>query len=200
MTNTDPTFEGMQRNVRDAVRIHSGVFLAQGIIMTLLGIAAIIWPQVSTIAVDVSVGWLLLLSGVLGLVLMFYAPNAASFFWSLMTGALTLFAGMLLLWHPIAGVVSLTLVLAAFFVAEGVFQIAAGVSNRSAFPESWLWMVLSGVTDLVLAFLIISGLPGSAAWALGLIVGVNLITSGVAIIIVASTVKAALKELERTVR
>jgi uncharacterized membrane protein HdeD (DUF308 family) len=161
--------------------------------MTLLGVAAVIWPQFSSLAVDVYVGWILLFSGVMGLVMMFSAPSAAAFLWSLLTSALALFAGVLLLWHPIEGVVTLTLVLIAFFIAEGAFQIAAAFSYRTAFPESWGWMLASGIADLLLAAVIMAGWPASAVWAIGLIVGVNLITSGVAIASVASSVRSLTK-------
>lgn len=194
------TVDTMQQSIRDVVRVHSGLFLAQGIIMTLLGVAAVVWPQISSLAVDVYVGWILLFSGVVGLAMMFFAPNAAGFFWSLLSGALALFAGVLLLWHPVAGVASLTLVLVAFFTAEGVFQIAAALAHRSSFPESWGWMLVSGIADLILAGLIIAGWPASAGWALGLIVGVNLITSGVAIIVVASAARRAVTTLEKRAR
>jgi len=183
----------MHQAIRDTVRMHSGLFLAQGVITTVLGIAALVWPQVSSLAIEIYVGWLLLLSGIMGLIVMFFAPNVAGFLWTLLTAALSLFAGVVLLWHPVEGVVSLTLLLVAFFVAEGVFQIAAAFSYRSAFPESWTWMLLSGVADLILAFLLIAGWPSSAAWALGVVVGVNLITSGVATIVVASAVRRALR-------
>jgi uncharacterized membrane protein HdeD (DUF308 family) len=179
----------MQQEIRETVRVNSGLFLAQGIIITLLGIAAVIWPQFSSLAVDVYVGWIFLFSGVVGLAMMFFAPSVGGFLWMLLTGALALFAGVLLLWHPIEGVVSLTLVLVAFFIAEGLFQIAAAFGYRTAFPDSWVWMLVSGVIDLILAGLIIAGWPGSASWALGLIVGVNLISSGLAIVMVASATR-----------
>lgn len=190
MVDTTPN---LQRAVRDTVRAHSGLFLAQGVITTVLGIAALVWPQISSLAVELYVGWLLLLSGIMGLIVMFFAPNVAGFLWTLLTAALTLFAGVLLLWHPVEGVVSLTLLLVAFFVAEGVFQIAAAFGYRSAFPEAWIWMLLSGVADIILALLLIAGWPSSASWALGLIVGVNLMTSGVATIVVASAVRRAVR-------
>jgi uncharacterized membrane protein HdeD (DUF308 family) len=186
---TSTTIADLHKTIRDTVHLHSGLFLAQGIVMTLLGFAAVIWPLISGVAVDLYVGWLFVFSGVTALAITFAAPRMSGFFWSLLTGALALFAGVLLLWHPVQGVVTLTLVLVAFFVAEGVFQIAAAFGVRGAFPESWGWMLVSGVIDLVLAGLIIAGWPGSAAWALGVVVGVNLISSGVAITMVASTVR-----------
>jgi len=186
-------------SIRDVVRLHSGLLLAQGVILTLLGVAAVIWPQISSLAVDVYVGWILLFSGVVGLVMMFFAPNVGGFFWSLLTGALALFAGVLLLWHPAEGVVSLTLVLVAFFIAEGVFQIAGAIVARSEFPDSWGWMLASGIVDLVLAGLIIVGWPSSANWALGTVVGVNLMTSGVAIIMVANATRNIARTIEKVI-
>lgn len=198
MSSSDVPFDS-RGAVREGVRAHAGLFVAQGVIMTLLGIAAVAWPHISSIAVELYVGWLLLLGGVVSLVMMFFAPNAAGFFWSLLTGALALFAGVLLLWDPVAGVVALTMVLVAFFIAEGVFQTAAGFAYRTAFPDTWGWMVASGVADLALALLIIAGWPSTAAWALGLIVGVSLITSGVATIMVASAARRALTVAEKPV-
>jgi uncharacterized membrane protein HdeD (DUF308 family) len=200
MASSSTTVDNLQQAVRDAVRYHSGVLMAQGIILTLLGVAALIWPQISSLAVDVFVGWILLLSGIMGLVIMFYAPNVAGFLWSLLTGALALFAGLLLLWHPVQGAASLTLVLVAFFIVEGAFQSAAAVGYRSVFPDAWGWMLASGIADFVLAALIIAGWPSSASWALGTIVGVNLITSGVAITVVSSTVRRVASFAEQAMR
>ena len=135
MSTSEPSINDIQHSVRNAVRLHWHLFLAQGVIMTILGVLAILWPQLSTVAVDVYVGWLFLLSGAVGLVTMFFAPSASAFFWSLLTAALSLFVGILLLWHPVEGAISLTLVLVAFFIAEGIFQIVASISYREAFPE-----------------------------------------------------------------
>lgn len=194
MTSSHATPGGIRQSIRETVRFHSGLFIAQGVIMTLLGIAALVWPQISSLAVELYVGWVFLISGIVGLGLMFYAPSGGSFVWALLTSALTLFAGIILLWHPIAGTVSLTLVLTAFFLAEGLFQIMAAISHRNDFPESWGWMVLSGIADLILVALIVAGWPSSAVWVLGVFAGVNLITSGIAILVVATTVRSAARE------
>lgn len=185
LNSTNPAHGDVQRAVDETLRAHWILFLVQGLLMIALGTLAIIWPQISTVAVDIYVGWMFLLSGIIGLVTMFLAPSIPAFLWSLLTAALTLIVGVLLLWHPVEGAVTLTLVLLAFFIVEGVFQIAAAIRYRDAFPDSWGWMVMSGIADLVLAGLIISGWPGTASWALGLIVGVNLISSGLAITMVA---------------
>jgi len=167
------------------------------VIMMILGAVAIIWPQISTLAVEIYVGWIFLLSGIVGLVTMFLAPDVPAFLWSLLTAGLSLFVGVLLLWHPVEGAVSLTLILVAFFIVEGIFQIAAAIRYRDAFPDSWGWMVMSGIADLILAAVIISGWPGTASWALGLIVGVNLITSGLAITMVAAAGRNIVRTIER---
>jgi len=195
MSSSNLSISDMQHAVRDTVRHHWQLFLTQGVIMTILGVLAVIWPQISTVAVDIYVGWLFLLSGVVGLATMFLAQDVQAFLWLLLTAALSLFVGIVLLWHPVEGAVSLTLVLIAFFIVEGIFQIAASVSYRDVFPDSWGWLLASGIADLILAALIIKGWPSTAGWALGLIVGVNLVTSGAAIIMVALAGRSVVKAI-----
>ena len=200
MTSSDPTLSDMQRSVRDTVRLHWQLFLAQGVIMLILGVLAIIWPGISTIAVDIYVGWLFLVSGIVGIFTMFLARDVQAFLWMLLTAALSLFVGIMLVWHPAQGAVSLTMVLTAFFIVEGVFQIVASLSYRDVFPGQWGWMLASGIADLVLAGIIIAGWPGTAGWALGLIVGVNLITSGAAITTVALAARSLVKTVASALR
>lgn len=200
MSSSNATRSDLERSLTETIHTHWVLFLVQGIIMTILGVLAVIWPQISTVAADIYIGWIFLLSGIVGLVAMFWAPSAPGFFWSLITAALSLIVGVLLLWHPVAGVVSLTLALIALFIVEGVFQIATAVRYRDAFPDTWGWMVISGIADLVLAGLIISGWPGTASWALGLIVGVNLITSGLAITMSALAARRVVKTVAGTAR
>jgi uncharacterized membrane protein HdeD (DUF308 family) len=200
MASSNPTLSDMQAAVKDTVRLHWQLFLAQGVIMVILGILAVIWPQISTIAVDVYVGWLFLLSGIVGLAIMFLAQNVQAFLWMLLTAALSLFVGIVLLWHPVEGAASLTLVLIAFFIVEGVFQIVASLSYRDIFPSQWGWMLASGIVDLILAALIIKGWPSTATWALGLIVGINLVTSGAAITMVALAAKNLVETVAKAAR
>jgi uncharacterized membrane protein HdeD (DUF308 family) len=200
MTSANVEANEMRRGIEETMRAHWALFVTQGVIMMILGMLAVIWPQISTIAVDVYIGWMFLLSGIVGLVTMFLAPSVSAFLWSLLTAALSLVVGVMLLWHPVEGTVSLTLVLIAFFIAEGIFQIAAAIRDRDAFPDSWGWMVMSGVTDLILAWLIISGWPGTATWALGLIAGASLITSGLAITMAALAGRSLVKGVASATR
>lgn len=185
--------------VRASLRKNWATFLTQGIVLTVIGLLAVIWPQYSTLAVDICVGWLFLLAGLVGLAGAFYAPSTSDFIWVLLSAALSLFAGVLLLWHPVAGAISLTLVLVAFFLVEAIFQMAMAVRYRHDLPSSWGWLLVSGLVDLALAMLIGSGWPGTSAWALGLLVGVNLVSTGLAILVLALQARRVAKTLGSTV-
>ena len=121
--SASPTLSDMQRAVKDTVHLHWQIFLIQGVIMVILGVLAVVWPQISTIAVDVYVGWLFLLSGVVGIFTMFLARDVQAFLWMLLTAALSLFVGIVLLWHPVEGAVSLTLVLVALSLSKASFRL-----------------------------------------------------------------------------
>jgi len=175
----------MQSSIGESLRTHWRLFLFQGIVMLILGVLAVFAPTTATVAVDIYIGWLFLISGLAGLVLMFSSRDFGAFLWTLLTAALSLAVGIMLVWKPGVGAVSLTIVLTGFFIAEGLFQIVGSFSYRDIVPNSWGWMLLSGIADLVLAAIIIIGWPVSATWAIGLLVGVNLITSGMAVVFTA---------------
>ena len=118
MTSSNSIPSENRRGIEETMQTHWALFLAQGVIMMILGVLAMIWPQISTLAVDIYLGWMFLLSGIVGLATMFLAPSVSAFLWSLLTAALSLVVGVLLLWHPVEGTVSLTLVLIAFFIVR----------------------------------------------------------------------------------
>jgi uncharacterized membrane protein HdeD (DUF308 family) len=186
-----------QNAIRTTMRENWKWFVFQGIVMLILGCLAVAEPVIASVAVDIYIGWLFLFGGVLGLVAMFSARDASAFFWMLLTAALSLAVGIMLIWKPAEGTVSLTMVLTAFFIAEGAFQIAASFSYRDIMPGSWGWLLASGISDLVLAGFIIYFWPESASWTLGLIVGINLITTGLGILITAIEVSKVGKSLKQ---
>ena len=106
------------------------------------------------------------------------------FWWSLLSAILAILAGIVLLAWPLTGILSLTLVLIVFFVIEGIASIMYALEHRSG-TGRWGWMLASGVIDLILAAIIVAGLPESAAWAIGIIVGVNMLLGGVSLIAIA---------------
>jgi len=180
MTTTHPS--DLQLQFKQAVRDHWVLFLIQGLVMTILGLFAVAAPVIVTLAVDIYAGWLFLISGIVGIVTLFTRQNVSSFLWTLIAAVLALVVGFLLIWRPAAGVLSLTLLLIGFFIAEGIVQILAAFKYRSAVGNAWTWMLFSGIVDLVLAAIILMGWPGTAAWTLGLLVGINLFMSGLALV------------------
>ncbi len=195
MASLNPSQTDMQRAIRGTLNAHWRLLLFQGIVLIILGIASVALPVVSTIVVELYVGWLFLIAGIVGLAVMVSSKNVQAFLWSLLTAALSLAAGILLLWKPVEGAVSLTLVLTAFFIVEGVFQSISSIAYRDVIGDSWVWMLLSGLSDLALAAIVISGWPSTAAWVLGLLVGINLITSGWAIVMLAVAGRDVVKTL-----
>jgi|SRR5208337_512168 len=185
MTSLNPDYDNMEHAIKNALGIHWRMFMFEGVTLIILGILAIAAPQVATIAVDVFIGWLFLVAGLVGFFAVFSARDIASFLWSLVPAALSIAVGGLLLWKPAEGAVSLTVLLIALFIVEGVFQIVASIAYRDVIGSSWGWILVSGICDLALAAIIIFGWPITAAWTLGLLVGINLITSGVAIMMAA---------------
>lgn len=197
MTLFNPGQSAMQHSIRDALKLHWRLFMFQGVIMIILGILAIAAPPVATLVVDLYIGWLFLISGVVGLVAMFSVRDIPAFLWTLVTAALSLALGVLLIWKPAAGALSLTVLLTAFFIAEGVFQTVTSIAYREVMADSWSWLLVSGLSDLALAAIIIVGWPMSVAWAIGVIVGVNLLTSGWAIVMMANAGRKLVKAVDQ---
>lgn len=177
--------EEIGRAVAGAIHEHWVLFLVEGIVLVLLGLAAIALPLIATIALTIIIGWLFLISGIVGLITTFWMRQAPGFWWSLLSALVGIGAGIVLLAWPISGSISLTLVLIAFFVVEGIVTIMYAIDHRGQASARWGWMLVSGVVDLILAAIIFSGLPGTALWALGLLVGINLLFGGSALIAMA---------------
>ncbi|WGR92245.1 HdeD family acid-resistance protein [Bradyrhizobium sp. ISRA443] len=165
-----------------AVKQHWKAFLFEGILLVILGIAALIVPPLASLAVTIFLGWMFLISGIGGLIATYWARNMPGFWWSLISAALAVLAGLVLLARPLQGVLTLTIVVGAYFVAEGVATIMYALEHRRELSGRWSWLAVAGLMDIVIAFFIIAGLPGSAQWALGLLVGLNLMFGGATLI------------------
>jgi uncharacterized membrane protein HdeD (DUF308 family) len=172
----------LQSQMRAAVREHWKAFLIEGIVLSILGLAAIIVPQLASLAVTIYLGWMFLIMGILGLVVTFWARGMPGFWWSLISAILAIAAGAILLARPIQGVLTLTIVLGAFFLAEGVATIMYALEHRRELSGRSSWLVVSGAVDIIISGLIITGLPSSAEWAIGLLVGINLLFGGASLI------------------
>ena len=172
----------LQAKVSAAVREHWKAFLFEGVLLVVLGLAAMIVPPLASLAVTIFLGWMFLVSGIAGLALTFWARQMPGFWWSLISAALAVAAGIILLARPVQGVLTLTIVVGAYFLAEGVTSIMYALEHRRELSERWSWMLFAGVLDILIAAMIIAGLPGSAEWAVGLLVGINLLFGGASLI------------------
>jgi len=161
---------------------HWRLFVVEGIILVVLGLAAIIVPPIAGLAATVFLGWLFLIAGIVGLVATLRARQAPGFGWSLFSALVAVIAGGVLLWNPLAGLVTLTYVLIAYFIVDGILIIVLAIAHRRELSGRWEWMMVNGIIDLALAAIILSGLPGSFAWALGLLVGIDLVFGGASLI------------------
>jgi uncharacterized membrane protein HdeD (DUF308 family) len=175
---TPPAMPDMQSIVTQ----HWKLFLAEGIVLVLLGIGAIVVPVIAGLAVTLLLGWLFLIGGIFGLIVTFYAREMPGFWWSLISAALSVLAGLILIARPLQGLLTLTVILTAFFVIEGVASIMFALEHKRQLSGRWGWVVAAGIFDLLIAVMILAGLPGSAEWAIGLLVGINMVFGGSSLI------------------
>lgn len=191
MSASQPNIADIQRAVKRSLHEHWVLYLVEGVVLVVLGATAMVLPPLATLAVTIILGWLFLVSGVVGLFTTFWMRHAPGFWWALLSALLGIVVGFMLLAMPLTGAFSLTIVLIAFFIIEGVATIMFALDHKRELSGQWGWMLVSGIVDLVLAAIIFSGLPGTAAWALGLLVGVNMLFGGAALIAMALNARKA---------
>ncbi|UOA09970.1 HdeD family acid-resistance protein [Methylobacter sp. S3L5C] len=159
---------------------HWKLFFAEGVFLIILGAIAILIPYFFTVAIVVSLGWILVLGGIFLLTrALFFIRMPGSGLWLFM-GLLQLVIGYLFLAKPLGGVLTLTLLMALFFTLEGIAKISFALMMRPL--KHWGWVFFSGVTALILALIIWLGWPGTAEWLLGLFFGINLFLGGWSIV------------------
>jgi uncharacterized membrane protein HdeD (DUF308 family) len=158
------------------VKKASGWFIAMAVVFILLGMIAIIEPAVAGLAVALLVGWLLIFGGVAHLIAAFSGGGAAHVLWQVLIGVLYLFGGIYFLMHPLLALGSLTLFLAVIILMEGVFEIIAYFRMRAHRASGWL--LFNALITLLLGGLIWIRWPSSSVWAIGILVGVNLLMTG----------------------
>jgi uncharacterized membrane protein HdeD (DUF308 family) len=166
-------------------------FIALGIIFLILGTLAILLPFAASLATTLVLGWLLVFGGI------FQGVHAAENWrwrgagWALVGGLLHVIAGALVIVFPVAGTLALTFILAVFFAAQGVLKIIRAVQHRGM--PAWGWLVFDGLLSLALGLMIGLGWPSTAVWALGLLLGIDLLFSGSSMLVIAVASRAALR-------
>lgn len=193
-TNRTSDSEPAASPVAKSMHEHWMLFLFEGVVLVVLGLLAVIVPSIATSTVTAVLGWLFLLSGFLGLATTFWARRAPGYWWSLVSAFLAILVGVVLIANksqdlyggligwPLDKAGPLRMILVLFFLVEGGASIMFAIEHRNQFSGRWAWMLLSGVVDIVLACIIIFDLPGTSAWTMGLLVGINLVLGGCALI------------------
>lgn len=161
----------------------------EGIALIVLGSIAVILPGLFSLAVTTLVGVLLLVGGVIRLWRCLSGGDAGSHLWHILAAALAVIAGVLLLVNPVEGVLTLTVVVIALFLAEGVIKMIGAINMRPA--GGWVWMLVSGLVDVALGVVLWAGLPGTALWAIGLLVGISLLFTGWTAVMLATGLRKA---------
>lgn len=168
----------------------AGLSIGSAVVMTLLGILSIVLPGVSGLGVAIFVAWTAILAGIAHVVYAFGAERAGQVLWHLLIGVVYVIGGIFLMVNPGLGLVSLTLLLGAIFIVEGVTRFVIFFRAR-ALPGAG-WILLDGVTTVLLGVLVVARWPSDSAWAIGTIFGVNLISSGVTRLMVSVAARRAL--------
>jgi uncharacterized membrane protein HdeD (DUF308 family) len=164
--------------------------IALGVVLIALGLLALAFPVVATLASTTFFGVLLLIGGVLQIAGAFGARGWGGFFLYLLLGLLSLFVGVVLVERPLISAVELTLVLAVFFVAGGLFRLVGALSQRFS---GWGWSALNGAVTLLLGVLIWRGWPGDGLGVIGTLVGIDLLFNGWTLVMLGLAVRSASK-------
>jgi len=178
-----------QQSPPDIVRHASTWSILCGVALIILGVLAVGSPALAAIAVNAVLSWLIVFAGAVHLSLAFYAHRAGSVLWKLLVGLAYVAFGVYLITHPALGVASLTLVLASLFLVEGIFDIVLFFQMRAIGGSSWI--LVDGIITLLLGLMIYRQWPSSSNWAIGTLVGVSLIISGVTRLMLSLAVRKA---------
>jgi len=179
MMSLDAAAQVMREEMRRTVKRYSLWYLVQGGLMILSGILALVYPAISSVAVVFFIGWLLIFSGIFQGLSLIGARQVPHFWLQLISVALFIVVGALFLRNPGESLLTLTLLLIVFFLIEGISKVIFALTIRP-FPN-WGWVLLSGIVGIVLAFYLWASIPVSAAWLLGVLLGIELICEGAAI-------------------
>jgi len=197
MTNENPIEPTLFRSdVARNINASWGWFMSLGVVLMALGAIAIAVPAMATLAVELLIGWILIFGAVMHIIDAFWIHHLRQSFFELLLGILYLVIGILLLSHPLKGVITLTLLLAIFFLAGGIFKVVLALELHTV--TNWGWLLASGILALVLGGLILKGLPSSAGWAIGLLLGIDLIVTGWSIFAIALAAHAITKKASHT--
>ena len=172
---------GMPPEMKTALAKSWKLLLTAGIISAILGLIAIIIPPLASVTITLLVGILLLVGAVAYVAEAISRGTTGHRIWSFIVAIIYVIAGVWLIVNPAEGTITLTWVLAIFFLVIGIFRILAGIQARGKVPNAG-WTIVNGILAVIIAVLVIANLPSSAAWAIGLLVGIQLLFDGIMMI------------------
>ncbi|MBZ9657276.1 HdeD family acid-resistance protein [Phyllobacterium lublinensis] len=175
----DAAAEVFRQAMRETVKRYSLWYLIQGIVLVAAGVLAIIYPVLSSVAVVILLGWLLIISGIAQGISLLGARHVPHFWLQLVSVILALLIGFLFLRDPAQGLLTVTLLLIVFFMIEGISKVVFALTIRP-FPN-WGWLLASGLVGIVLSLILWASLPVTALWLVGLLLGIQLISVGAAL-------------------
>lgn len=188
--NAGPSMADMRARLIQAVREHKTLFYIEAALMIVAGIAAILLPHIATLAASLFLGWALMIVGILGLFAVVSRRKAPGIIWGALSVLLALAAGIVILAFPAQAIISLTFILAIFFVAEGFSRLAFAWQLRHG-GCGWGWVAVSGLLGIVLGLFIVAALPQTSTWVIGLLVGINLLIYGIGLFALVSNIDKA---------
>lgn len=162
---------------QDTSKLSWGWMAALAVISIVGGVLALVYPLLSTLAVTLMAGWAFIFLGVVQIVHSFSVKEWGGFLWALGLGVLTLLLGISVVFNPLAGMISLTILVAAFFLAMGVVKVMYALKLRPV--SGWGWVIFSGIVSIALGVMIMLGLPATSLATLGILLGIELISNGV---------------------
>ncbi len=175
---------GMPPELREALAKSWKMLMTAGIISIVLGAIAIIVPPLASVTITLLVGILLLVGAVAYVAEAISRGTTGHRIWSAIVAVIYVIAGVWLIINPAEGTITLTWVLAIFFLVIGIFRILVGIQARGQVPNAG-WTIVNGVLAVIIAVLVIANLPSSAAWAIGLLVGIQLLFDGIMMVVAA---------------
>jgi uncharacterized membrane protein HdeD (DUF308 family) len=186
----DAAAAAMREAMRETVKKYSLWYLLQGVLMIVAGILALVYPLVASVAMVFLLGWILIISGVLQGIGLIGARDVPHYWLSLISAVLAIVIGLLLLRQPDSGLLLMTVLLIVYFMVEGISKVIFALTIRP-FPN-WGWVLASGIVGIVLAVYLWANMPVSSEWVLGVLLGILLVSEGVALAYLAWKVRDSL--------
>jgi uncharacterized membrane protein HdeD (DUF308 family) len=176
----DPKQQPINSNFAEFMQRHVKGVRNTGMVLIVIGAIALILPMAVALAIELILGWIILIAGMTQIIHAFRSKGSSRFWWESGIGILYCLVAFSLLVNPIQGLITLTFLLSFLFITEGIFKIILAIQLRPA--ATWPWLLVSGLLSCALGLFILSNISGNAGWILGIMVGINFVFAGWALL------------------